>query len=205
MWPPPRRARAFMCKSFLFLFSKKEGLPFLPLAFFLPQSKNRRMFDFNWSEIALIGVVALVLIGPKDLPIAIRAITNVIKKMRRMAGEFQTHVDDMLRDADMAEVKSSFDEIRSMNLKGTIRRTLDPDGTLNRAFEDPFTERPVKPVMTPKDQTIAAPALPPPPADAPTPDAPSFVPPQVAPAAEESPAVPSFIPPGAAKPHATEL
>ncbi len=172
------------------------------MAFADPRSKTLRMFDFNWSEIALIGVVALVLIGPKDLPIAIRAITNVIKKMRRMAGEFQTHVDDMLRDADMAEVKSSFDEIRSMNLKGTIRRTLDPDGTLNRAFEDPFRDHPVKPVMTPKDQTIAVPASP-----APALAAPSFVPPDaVAPAPAPLPEqVPSFIPPGAVKPHPTDL
>jgi sec-independent protein translocase protein TatB len=136
------------------------------------------MFDFNWSEIALIGVVALVLIGPKDLPIAIRAI--------------------------MAEVKSSFDEIRSMNLKGTIRRTLDPDGTLNRAFEDPFRDHPVKPVMTPKDQTIAVPTSP-----APALAAPSFVPPDAAaPAPAPAPLpeqVPSFIPPGAVKPHPTDL
>jgi sec-independent protein translocase protein TatB len=135
------------------------------------------MFDFNWSEIALIGVVALVLIGPKDMPVAIRAISNAIKKMRRMAGEFQHHVDDMLRDADLAEVKSSFDEIRGMNLKGAVRRTLDPDGTLHRAFDDPFTAHPVKPVMT---------AEPPPPAIA----APEAVPPEA----------PSFIPPGAARP-----
>jgi sec-independent protein translocase protein TatB len=135
------------------------------------------MFDFNWSEIALIGVVALVLIGPKDMPIAIRAISNAIKKMRRMAGEFQHHVDDMLRDADLAEVKSSFDEIRSMNLKGAMRRTLDPDGTLHRAFDDPFTAHPVKPVMTPGD---------------------------TAPPAIAAPEAPSFIPPGAAKPAAEE-
>jgi len=135
------------------------------------------MFDFNWSEIALIGVVALVLIGPKDMPVAIRAISNAIKKMRRMAGEFQHHVDDMLRDADLAEVKSSFDEIRSMNLKGAVRRTLDPDGSLHRAFDDPFAAHPVKPVMTAKE--VAPPAI----------AAPEVVPAEA----------PAFIPPGSAK------
>jgi len=140
------------------------------------------MFDFNWSEIALIGVVALVLIGPKDMPIAIRAISNAIKKMRRMAGEFQHHVDDMLRDADLAEVKSSIDEIRGMNLKGAMRRTLDPDGTLHRAFDDPFTARPVKPVITPNDPAPPAIAAP----ETPVPAAPSFIPPSAArPVAEE--------------------
>ena len=47
------------------------------------------MFDFAWSEIALVGVVALIAIGPKDMPVAIRTMTTAIKKMRRMAGEFQ--------------------------------------------------------------------------------------------------------------------
>jgi len=43
------------------------------------------MFDFAWSEIAVIAAVALVLIGPKDMPVAIRTITGMIKKARRMA------------------------------------------------------------------------------------------------------------------------
>ena len=148
------------------------------------------MFDFNWSEIALIGVVALVLIGPKDMPVAIRAISNAVKKMRRMAGEFQHHVDDMLRDADLAEVKSSFDEIRGMNFKGTMRRALDPDGSIGRAFDDPFTAHPVKPVMTPNDQPKPV-------------AAPSFIPPQAAaPAPIQPEPPPAFIPPSAT--HATD-
>ncbi len=67
------------------------------------------MFDFAWSEIALIGVVALVLIGPKDMPVALKAVTGHVKKARRMAAEFQTHVDDMVKDADLGEVR---DQIR---------------------------------------------------------------------------------------------
>jgi len=59
------------------------------------------MFDFAWSEIALIVVVAVIFIGPKDLPVAIKAVTGMLKKARRMAGEFQTHVDEMVREADL--------------------------------------------------------------------------------------------------------
>ena len=63
------------------------------------------MFDFAWSEIALIGIVALVAIGPKDLPVAIKAVAEMIKKARRMAGEFQTHVDEMVREANLHDVR----------------------------------------------------------------------------------------------------
>jgi sec-independent protein translocase protein TatB len=148
------------------------------------------MFDFAWSEIALIGVVALVAIGPKDMPVAIKAISDTIKKMRRMAGEFQGHVDEMLKEANLGEVKSTFDELRGMNVKSAMRRAVDPDGTMRSAFTDPFREHPVRPVMTPLDQTIAdQPAAPPP-------SAPAFIPPNATPPAPIQPA-PAFIPPAA--------
>ena len=100
------------------------------------------MFDFAWSEVALIGVVALVLIGPKDLPIAIKTITAMIKKARRMAAEFQTHVDDMVKDADLGEVRDQFREIRNMDIRGTIARAVDKDGTIRQAMADPIRTPP---------------------------------------------------------------
>ena len=81
------------------------------------------MFDFAWSEIALIAVVALIAIGPKDMPVAIRAVTGWIKKARRMAAEFQTHVDEMVREADLSEVRASINEIRNFDVRGEIERT----------------------------------------------------------------------------------
>ena len=56
------------------------------------------MFDLAWSEIALIAVVAVVVIGPKDLPDAVRGVARGIQKLRRMAGEFQGHLDEVVRD-----------------------------------------------------------------------------------------------------------
>ncbi len=92
------------------------------------------MFDFAWSEMAVIAAVALVLIGPKDMPVAIRSITGMIKKARRMAGEFQTHVDEMLREANLDEVKNSINEIRNFDLKSEMERQVDPDGSLRSTF-----------------------------------------------------------------------
>lgn len=96
------------------------------------------MFDFAWSEIALIGVVALIAIGPKDMPVAIKAMTDMIKKARRMAGEFQTHVDEMVREANLHEVRDQIKEIRNFDLRGTLERAVDDDGSLRRAFDDPL-------------------------------------------------------------------
>jgi len=103
------------------------------------------LFGFEWSEIAVIAVVALICIGPKDMPVAIRAITRTIKKMRRMASEFQTHVDDMLRDADLHEVSDTIRDMRGMSMRGAITRAIDPDGSVTRSIADPFHDRPVPP------------------------------------------------------------
>lgn len=159
------------------------------------------MFDFAWSEIALIGVVALVAIGPKDMPVAIRAMSDTVKKLRRMAGEFQGHVDEMIREADLGDVKSSFDELRQMNPRSMVQRAIDPDGTVRSAFADPFRDNPVRPVMRPLDQppigvrTVAAPPVAGTPPAGP---APAFIPPaSIPPAATPSVLLqpPAFIPP----------
>jgi sec-independent protein translocase protein TatB len=92
------------------------------------------MFDFAWSEIALIAAVALIAIGPKDMPVAIRSVTGMIKKARRMAAEFQTHVDEMLREADLSDVKNSFNEIRNFDIRGAVEKAVDPDGGLRSTF-----------------------------------------------------------------------
>src|SRR6202453_1399358 len=110
-----------------------RGRPHLREDLFTP------MFDFAWSEIALIAAVALVVIGPKDLPVALRAISGFVKKARRMAGEFQTHVDEMMRDADMKDVKDSFNQIRNFDFRGTVEKAIDPDHSLRDTFSaDPL-------------------------------------------------------------------
>jgi sec-independent protein translocase protein TatB len=155
------------------------------------------MFDFAGSEIVLIGIVALVLIGPKDLPIAIKGISTAIKKMRRMAGEFQTHVDEMVREANLSEVKETLGELRGLNVKSAVRRAIDPDNTLHGALADPFRERPVRPVMGPLDQPVTETAVAERAAPASLSAAPAFVPPNAAPPSPIQPATlpPAFVPP----------
>ena len=118
------------------------------------------MFDLAWSEIALIGVVALIAIGPKDMPVAIKAVAEVVKKARRMAAEFQTHVDEMVREANLHEVRDQINDLRSMDIKGKILNAVDNDGSIRRTInERPFNAAPppVTPVAdsTPADAAAA--------------------------------------------------
>ncbi|NVN32018.1 twin-arginine translocase subunit TatB, partial [Endobacter medicaginis] len=94
------------------------------------------MFDFSWSEIALVGGVALVLIGPKDLPIAMRTVAGVVKKARSMASEFQGHVDEMLREADLTEARDTLRQMRRLDVRGKVMGLLDEDGSLRRSVRE---------------------------------------------------------------------
>ncbi|MDE2582555.1 MAG: twin-arginine translocase subunit TatB [Rhodospirillales bacterium] len=94
------------------------------------------MFNFSWSELAVIVAVALVLIGPKDMPAAVRAISGTIKKARRMASEFQGHVDEMMREANLGDVRDTLNEFRNLNVADALERTIDSDGSLRSSFTD---------------------------------------------------------------------
>ncbi len=159
------------------------------------------MFGFEWSEIAVIAVVALICIGPKDMPVAIRAITGAIKKMRRMAGEFQTHVDEMLKEADLHEVTDTIRDIRGMNVRSAITRAVDPDGSIGRHLSDPFHDRPVPPVAEQRVTEHHLPAA----TTAPAGPAPDFLPPSARPPAAIQPPAPDFLPPRAGAPHAEDF
>lgn len=95
------------------------------------------MFDFAWSEFALIGAVALVVIGPKDLPVAIRGLAKGIKKARALASEFQSHLDEVVREADLSEVSEHVRDLKNLNVRGRIMKALDGDGSLGKAITPP--------------------------------------------------------------------
>jgi sec-independent protein translocase protein TatB len=70
------------------------------------------MFDIGWSELVLIGVVALIAIGPKELPGVLRMVGQWMGKARKMAAEFQGQFQEAMREAEMADLKKSFEEVK---------------------------------------------------------------------------------------------
>ena len=169
------------------------------------------MFDFAWSELALIAVVAMIAIGPKDMPAAIRAVTGWVKKARRMAAEFQTHVDEMVREADLSEVRASINEIRDFDFRSRSRRRSMrtarsvPRSRLIRWRRAPSTVTSVEEIAVsePAVEAIAPPEEPAVAATPCKPPAPAFVPPNlvhpVALADTGEPEPPAFIPPDVAQ------
>jgi sec-independent protein translocase protein TatB len=93
------------------------------------------MLDIGWSEMLVILVVALIVIGPKDLPKVARQIGRWTGKARAMAREFQRSFDEMAREAELEEIKANLQKMNPTNLEHTIRETIDPDRKLEKALD----------------------------------------------------------------------
>src|SRR5690242_16724512 len=97
------------------------------------------MFDIGWSELVVIGVVALIAIGPKELPGVLRTVGQYMGKIRRMAAEFQGQFQEAMREAEMADLKKSVDEMTDA-AKGIT--DFDPIGDVRKEVES-FTSDPL--------------------------------------------------------------
>lgn len=93
------------------------------------------MFDIGWSEMALILLVALIVIGPKDLPRVARTVGHWVGKGRAMAREFQRALEDMAREAELDKVKNEIEKAGRTNIGKTIEKSIDPSGELSKAFD----------------------------------------------------------------------
>ena len=71
------------------------------------------MFDIGWGELVVIGIVALIAIGPKELPTVLRTLGQFMGKVRRMANEFQGQFQEAMREAEMADLKKHAEDIKS--------------------------------------------------------------------------------------------
>ncbi|MSP68461.1 MAG: twin-arginine translocase subunit TatB [Alphaproteobacteria bacterium] len=98
------------------------------------------MFDIGWSEFAVIALVALVVIGPKDLPGVLRAAGRWAGKARGMAREFQSHVDEMMREAELDEVKKTLETVQHTSVGRLVENTIDPGGDMAKAFDVGFDD-----------------------------------------------------------------
>lgn len=99
------------------------------------------MFDLSWSHIAILLVVALLVLGPKELPNAIRTGASLLRAARKMAGEFRSGVDELVREAELDETRRSIQKAMSEGVENTIAKQVDPEGEIKAAITaDPLAE-----------------------------------------------------------------
>ncbi len=114
------------------------------------------MFDIGWSELLVIGVVAIIAIGPKDLPLALKTVGQWVAKARALAREFQGSLDEMIRESELDKVKQEV-----QNAASSFDVTKDLEATkaeVEKALEMPSIEADPLSPPPPPTETAFAPA-----------------------------------------------
>jgi sec-independent protein translocase protein TatB len=113
------------------------------------------MFEIGWTEMLVIAIVMIVVVGPKDLPGMLRQFGRTTTKLRAMAGDFRKQFDEALKEAELDDVKKSVDGLRRLNPTAEIRKQLNP---FEKAAAD--VRAGVDSAMKPKPSTASEPAAP---------------------------------------------
>jgi sec-independent protein translocase protein TatB len=128
------------------------------------------MFDIGWQELFLIGVVALIVVGPKDLPKVLRSTSHFLSKARAMSREFQAGLAEMAREVELDEIKRNVERTARFDLGEELRSAADPTGKLSADFDpaefnrkleervegEPPARHPPPPIPTGIEPTAAA-------------------------------------------------
>jgi sec-independent protein translocase protein TatB len=102
------------------------------------------VLDVGWQELFLIAIVALVVVGPKDLPKVLRSAARVMQKARAMNREFQASLAEMAREAELDEIKRKVEDTARFDLGDELRKSVDPTGKLSADFDPAEFNRQLK-------------------------------------------------------------
>ena len=112
------------------------------------------MFDIGWQELFILAVLAIIVIGPKDLPRTIKTVTGWLRKARSMARELQSGIDDVVREAEIDELQREANKIDNYDLESQIKDTIDPTGDVAKeARLDEIEDEMLKTAQSLKDST----------------------------------------------------
>jgi sec-independent protein translocase protein TatB len=119
------------------------------------------MFDIGGGELLVIGIVALIVIGPKELPGLLRTVGNAAGKVRRMAAEFRSQFDDAMREAEIDQAKKAFTDITETAQSATSAASFNPIETIRNEIKSVKDE--VKAASTTPAAPLPEPKIDPPP------------------------------------------
>ncbi|MDY8110602.1 Sec-independent protein translocase protein TatB [Fulvimarina sp. 2208YS6-2-32] len=118
--------------------------------------------DIGWTEMLVVAVVLIVVVGPKDLPGMLRAFGRTMKQFRSMAGDFRKQFDEALKEAELDEVRKSVDEVRSLDPRRQMREAMKPMHEIGddiRSSVRAATKMPADHIEPAKSEPTTAPPL----------------------------------------------
>lgn len=94
------------------------------------------MLDVGWQELFLIAVITIIVVGPKEIPRVLRTVTLWVRKVKDMAREFQSSIDDIAREAELDDIKEQLAEAQGFDIEREIEKTIDPSGEMMNTIQE---------------------------------------------------------------------
>lgn len=93
------------------------------------------MFDIGWQELFIVAVLAILVVGPRDLPRTLRTVMSYVRKAKGMAREFQNGIDEVAREVELDDIRQEANKIAHMDLEKEVKDAVDPTGSLNEDLD----------------------------------------------------------------------
>ena len=94
------------------------------------------MFDIGWQELFLIGLVTILVVGPKEIPRVLRTVVAAVRKVRGLANDFQRGIDELARETELDEIRRDLEKSATLDLERELEETIDLKGEMSEAVKE---------------------------------------------------------------------
>ncbi len=94
------------------------------------------MFDIGWQELFLIGLVTILVVGPKEIPRVLRTVVAAVRKVRGLANDFQRGIDELARETELDEIRRDLEKSATLDLERELEETIDPKGEMSETVKE---------------------------------------------------------------------
>ncbi|MEC9183812.1 MAG: Sec-independent protein translocase protein TatB [Pseudomonadota bacterium] len=94
------------------------------------------MFDIGWQELFLIGLITILVVGPREIPRVLRTVVAAVRKVRGLANDFQRGIDELARETELDEIRRDLEKGATLDLEREFEETIDPKGEMSEAVEE---------------------------------------------------------------------
>lgn len=96
------------------------------------------MLDIGWTELLMVGLILIIVVGPKDLPKVLRTFGQWSARARKIARDFQDNIDEIARESEISDIKKQFED--PAGIKNDLENTIDPDNVLKDVVDMKFDD-----------------------------------------------------------------
>ena len=94
------------------------------------------MFDIGWQELFLIGLITILVVGPREIPRVLRTVVAAVRKVRGLANDFQRGIDELARETELDEIRRDLEKSATLDVEHELEDTIDPKGEMSEAVKE---------------------------------------------------------------------